>query len=222
MDSDRSWINMRYFVIAAIIFTILISLLSIHRCQGKKVSMPERMKQVLNSTKMNVYYDKSYHYYVRYPSFFEHVPDSLSDDVGACTFRYWDNWIYIGQSVNIVDNINGLSTKQGMDSLSTQLHATAKRYGKKYFILAGHYYDDSGQPNGYRYYSKYIPSQKIWFVQSLTYPDGYEKAVARLKKEIDSWTVWKKRPQRKLPFSLTDQENSSNTTDNTVFWPSHL
>ena len=43
---------------------------------------------------------------------------------------------------------------------------------------------------GRRFYAKFVQHRKLWFVQTLAYPEECERAVKRLKEEIDQWKVW--------------------------------
>ena len=51
-------------------------------------------------------------------------------------------------------------------------------------------YSETGQITGRRYYAKFVQHRKLWFVQTLAYPEECERAVKRLKEEIDKWKVW--------------------------------
>ena len=46
---------------------------------------------------------------------------------------------------------------------------------------------------GYRFYAKYVQRQKLWFVQSLSYPASCTRAVSRLIDQIDDWQVWEEK-----------------------------
>ena len=71
-----------------------------------------------------------------------------------------------------------------------KLHATQQSLGDNYFILSGTLYTDSGIVSGRRFYAKFVKHRKLWFVQTLTYPEDCESALKRLKDEIYKWQVW--------------------------------
>ena len=67
---------------------------------------------------------------------------------------------------------------------------TIKYPGKDFFILSGSLHSDTGQITGRRFYAKFVCHRKLWFVQTLTYPEECERAMSRLLKEIAAWQVW--------------------------------
>ena len=138
---------------------------------------------------ISIYRDEVYGYTIRYPSFFEQIPDSLIAEAGCNIFRFW-NWVQIEQAVYVLPNPNSMTVKQGMDSLANALHATDARYDADSFILSGPLYIDDSEISGHRYFSKYVQHRKLWFVQSLTYPEEYSLAVERLIKQIEDWRIW--------------------------------
>ena len=77
-----------------------------------------------------------------------------------------------------------------MEKYASQLHATQQQLGDDFFILTGALHTDSGEISGRRYYAKFVQHRKLWFVQTLAYPEDCEEAVKRLKKEIETWKVW--------------------------------
>ena len=76
--------------------------------------------------------------------------------------------------------------EQTADSLMEK----GQQKGDGCFILSGHLYSETGQITGRRYYAKFVQHRKLWFVQTLAYPEECERAVKRLKEEIDKWKVW--------------------------------
>ena len=62
--------------------------------------LPDLLERMINEAPMNSYQDKIYGYTVRYPSFFEQLPDSLINEAGCCRFRFW-NWVDIEQTVYV-------------------------------------------------------------------------------------------------------------------------
>ena len=140
-------------------------------------------------TKMNVHCDPFYGYQIHYPAFFEQVPDSLIHETGCCQF-YFGNMLKIAQIAFIVTNLEGFTVRQGMEHFAIEQHATERRCGNDYFILSGPLYINHRPVEGYRFYAKYVQRQKLWFVQSLSYPASCTRAVSRLIEQIDNWQVW--------------------------------
>lgn len=179
---------MRKFTITILSLVVLAAVAVISHEEEPK-PLPDLLGRMINETPMNIYRDEVYGYTIRYPSFFEQIPDSLIAEAGCNIFRFW-NWVQIEQAVYVLPNPNSMTVKQGMDSLANALHATDARYDADSFILSGPLYIDDSEISGHRYFSKYVQHRKLWFVQSLTYPEEYSLAVERLIKQIEDWRIW--------------------------------
>lgn len=185
-DTNRSYIGMRQFVIAvSLIFMTVVFF--IYRDTECDTSLPGKLERMMNAAEMDVYRDGFYGYAVRYPSFFEQVPDK--NKKGGCKFRY-GTMRQIIQTASVALNLDSLTVRQGMNCFAAECHATEWHCGSDYFILSGPLYVDGKSIKGYRFHAKYVKRQKLWFVQCLTYPEDYAQAVTRLIKLIDGWQVW--------------------------------
>lgn len=180
--------GMRRFIIITPLAAFAAAAILILTGKGE-MPLPKKLELVMKTTDMDTYHDKLFGYTVRYPSFFEQIPDSLIDEDGCCRFRYW-NEVEIEQSVFVSPNPYGLTAKQGMDSLATIMHATEKRCKGDTFFLSGPLYVGGSKISGHRFHAKYVGHRKLWFVQSLTYPEECTKAMQRLIRQIDAWRVW--------------------------------
>jgi hypothetical protein len=168
----------------------------------------EKMREALGCCSFTTYTDSDYGYTVSYPEFFRQVPDSLCEP-GACCFRYWDHDVRLEQSVFLESNPQSLSPRQAMDVYAVRLHAECKRFLPDAFILSGPVYVNGVPLSGTRFHAKFVKSQRVWFVQRLVYPEGYDKAVTRLVRHIDRWQVWSSHPSRRLPLRTSaDTANS--------------
>ena len=58
------------------------------------------------------------------------------------------------------------------------------------FILSGHIHADNGAITNRRFHAKFVRHRKLWFVQTLVYPEDCELAMRRLIQEIDNWEIW--------------------------------
>lgn len=152
--------------------------------------LPQKLEQAIKQTRMIEYQDDDYDYVVRHPQFFEQADDSLMDK-GTCRFSFWRDNIEIVQSAFVEHNPDMLTPQQAVKKYSSNLHATHQRVGNDFFILSGALHSDTGQITGRRFYAKFVKHRKLWFVQSLTYPEDCEQALQRLLREIDNWKVWK-------------------------------
>ena len=81
-------------------------------------------EQGLNTAEMLTYQDPDLGFTVRYPSFFIVQPDSLDEYTGHVRLSYDNEWATIVLECYALRN-NGLSLKNGMDSLAQVLHAIA-------------------------------------------------------------------------------------------------
>lgn len=179
---------MRKFLLLLVLgFIIVMAILSVYRQDDKPLS--EKLERAMRLAQMNEYCDDDYDYTIRYPKFFEQTDDSLMDK-GCCRFSFWLDSTEIVQNVFVEPNPDSLSVDQAMKKYAFDLHATEQIKGDDYFILSGSVHTDSGQIAGRRYHAKFVQHRKLWFVQSLTYPEDCEQAVSRLLQEIDKWKVW--------------------------------
>ena len=168
-------------------FIIVMAILSVYRQDDKP--LPEKLERAMRLTQMMAYQDDDYDYTIRHPKFFEQTDDSLLDK-GCCRFSFWQDSTEIVQTALVEPNPDSLTIEQAMQKYASDLHATQQIKGDDYFILSGSLHTDSGQIEGRRYYAKFVQHRKLWFVQSLTYPEDCEQAVSRLRQEIDKWKVW--------------------------------
>lgn len=188
MEKKRYYVGMRRFIILSSFIIGFVSFFISYN-EKKDSSLPDKLEQMMCRTKMNVHCDPFYGYQIHYPAFFEQVPDSLIHETGCCQF-YFGNLLKIAQTVFVVTNLDGLTVQQGMEHFAMEQHATERRYGNDYFILSGPLYINHRLVEGYRFYAKYVQRQKLWFVQSLSYPASCTRAVSRLIEQIDNWQVW--------------------------------
>ena len=138
---------------------------SVHEKENDQ-SLPQKLERAIRLTRMKEYHDDDYDYVVRYPSFFEQTADSLMEK-GSSRFCFWQDSTEIVQTTFV-----------------------EQQKGDGCFILSGHLYTETGQMTGRRFYAKFVQHRKLWFVQTLAYPEECERAVKRLKEEIDQWKVW--------------------------------
>ena len=151
--------------------------------------LSQKLERAMKLTRMNEYQDDDYDYIVRYPGFFEQTDDSLMEK-GCCRFSFWRDNIEIVQTAFVENNADSLTLEQAMAKYASDLHASSQLKGNDYFILSGHLRSDTGQITGRRFYAKFVQHRKLWFVQTLAYPEECEQAMQRLIKEIREWTVW--------------------------------
>lgn len=178
----------RFLFLTMLAFIAGMVYVSVHKKEDN-TSLPQKMEQAMRLTKMMAYQDDDYDYIVRYPGFFEQTDDSLLEK-GCCRFSFWRDNIEIVQTAFVENNADSLTLEQAMAKYASDLHASSQLKGNDYFILSGHLHSDTGQITGRRFYAKFVQHRKLWFVQTLAYPEECEQAMQRLIKEIREWTVW--------------------------------
>lgn len=170
-------------------FAFLVIMAFVSFYQKEEKPLLEKLEQAMRLTRMKEYRNHDYQYVIRYPAFFEQTSDSLMDK-GCCRFSFWQDSIKIEQTAFIEHNPENLTIDEAMRRYASDLHATKQLKGDGYFVLSGHLLNDSSHISGRCYYAKFVQHRKLWFVQSLVYPDECEVAMRRLKKEIDAWRIW--------------------------------
>lgn len=177
----------RFLFLSMSVFITIMVWMSVYEKEDDPLS--QKLERAMSLTRMKAYHDDDYDYTVRYPSFFERTPDSLLDK-GCCRFSFWQDSIEIVQTAFVEKNPDDLSLDQGMTKYASELHATSQRKGHDSFILSGHILDDKGRLTARCFHAKFVKHRKLWFVQSLTYPEDSKPSLKRLMTEIDHWKVW--------------------------------
>jgi len=178
----------RFLFLSMLVFIVIMIGVSFHE---KEDDMPltQKVERAMRLTRMKEYHDADYDYIVRYPSFFEQTDDSLMEK-GTCRFSFWQDSTEIVQTAFVEQNTGSLTLEQAMAKYASDLHATQQQKGDGFFILSGHIHAGDGQMTSRRYHAKFVQHRKLWFVQTLAYPEDCEQAVQRLIHGIDDWKVW--------------------------------
>ena len=186
--AGKTDMSIRRFTWLALLIIIVSAIAVLSKGHKEEPTFQEKLAEAIKYSRSKTYHDSYYDYEVKYPAFFEQVPDSLIDEEGASLFRCGN----VELSAQVIPNSDSLSVQNGMQYFSTLHHAEQQQYDSQSFILSGQLYmNDSPIPN-YHFYAKYVLHRKFWFVQTLTYPDSCAKAVAPLIRQIDDWAVWEK------------------------------
>lgn len=192
----------RFIFIFIAVIAVAVGFDWVRSCHEDKTDT-EMFGKKLTYADMYEYKNPDFGFTIRYPSFFDKQPDSLNTGKGRVRFSYNDQWATVVIEGYVMYN-RGQSVMSAADSLAHLLHSTDSRLGKYYFILSGAQYENGSRIDGYSYYSKFVRNGKLWFVNTLVYPDRYRNVLGRLFKEIDSWQIWEqKRPQLRQGESQT-------------------
>jgi hypothetical protein len=180
---------LRRFTLSLIALVILSYVVVTHCCSGE-MSMERKMELALNTCQVRTYHNRDLGYQVDYPEFFQQMPDSLIGEWGTSVFRYWNQNVSIELSVYLEPNPYGLSPARAMDSIARFLQADEKRCRADSFFISGRVRQNGLPMADARYFAKYVRHQRLWMVQRLVYPAGYDRAVARWVRHVRDWTVW--------------------------------
>ena len=187
----------RFLFLLILVFIAVMIWLTVYEKEDDS-PLPQKLERALRLTNMKTYHDDDYDYIIRYPEFFEQTEDSLLDR-GSCRFSFWIDNMEIVQTAFVEPNLDSLSIEHGMQKYAEELSATEQVKGDDYFILSGTLHNDTCQIAGRRFYAKFVKHRKLWFVQTLAYPEDCEIAVRRLLKEIDDWQMWEHSDSITLP-----------------------
>ena len=188
----------RFLFLSMLAFIAVMTWLTVYEKEND-TPLPQKLERAMRLTRMMTYQDDDFDYTIRYPAFFEQTDDSLMDK-GSCRFSFWMDSTEIVQTAFVEPNTDTLTVEQGMRKYAGELSADHQMKGDDYFILSGALHDDNGHLTGRRFYAKFVLHRKLWFVQTLAYPEDCETAVQRLLKEIYNWQVWED-PQHDLQSS---------------------
>jgi len=186
--ANKTQVMKRFLFLSMLVFLVFMIWMSVHEKENNS-PLPKKLEKAMKLTRMKEHHDNDYDYSVRYPSFFEQTPDSLLDK-GCCRFSFWQDSTEIVQTAFVEENANSLTLDQAMAKYASALHATRQQKGDGFFILSGHIHTDSGAITSRRFHAKFVKHRKLWFVQTLAYPEDCEQAMKRLIREIDGWKVW--------------------------------
>lgn len=178
----------RFLFLSMLVFIAVMIWVSVH--EKEEMPLMQKLERAMRLTLMKEYHDETYDYTIRYPSFFEKTDDSLMEK-GNCRFSFWQDSTEIVQTAFVEQNPGNMSVNQSMEKYASELHATYQQKGDGWFILSGHIHGDDGRITSRRYYAKFVQHRKLWFIQTLAYPEDCEQAVGRLTKEISDWKVWR-------------------------------
>ena len=178
----------RFLFLSMSVFIVVMMWVSVYEKEDDLL-LSQKLERAMRLTNMREYHDDDYDYTIRYPSFFEQTSDSLLDK-GCCRFSFWQDSLEIVQTAFTEQNTENLTLEQAMTKYALDFHVTSQQKGNGFFILSGHILDDNGRISGRCFHAKFVKHRKLWFVQSLTYPEECEQAIQRIIKEIDNWKVW--------------------------------
>lgn len=178
---------MRKFTIISVICVIALTLAICHY-RPKAKTIPAQVETALSYAHMLTYRDSLFGYVVHYPDFFTQS-ECRNNEPGYSQFAYWGK-VEMELTTFILPNDDELTAKEGMDSIGNALHATTRCLQPNSFILSGSIYQNGQKLTGRCYHAKFVRHRKVWFVQSLAYPEGCDRAVRRITRQIDKWKIW--------------------------------
>lgn len=180
-------------IIAFVLGLLLVSNLFVVYCQNDGKDLPAVIKKLLQYSEFETYQDSMFGFSVDYPSCFEVEPDSLNDYRNYFKASLWITDVHIVQQCYATLNVPVVDNKT---------YAVPEPMGKGKISIPNVRYTPCSdtiivtrelQDSDHRVYichAKMVRNRKTWFVQSLTYPKGYDSIVKPVLKRIDTWTVW--------------------------------
>ena len=180
-------------IIAFVLGLLLVSNLFVVYCQNDGKDLPAVIKKLLQYSEFETCQDSMFGFSVDYPSCFEVEPDSLNEYRNYFKASLWIADVHIVQQCYATFNTPIVDKK-------TYIIPEPERKGKisipnvNYTSLSDTIFvtrelQDFGECT-YICHAKMVRNRKTWFVQSLTYPKGYDCIVKPVLKRIDTWTVW--------------------------------
>lgn len=191
---------MRKFTIITVMCVVALTLTVLHYRPNAK-TIPEQLETALSYAHMLTYRDSLFGYVVHYPDFFEQS-DCHNNEPGYSQFTYWGK-VEMELTTFILPNEDELTAKEGMDSIGKALHATTRHLQPNSFILSGSIYQNGQKLTGRCFHAKFVRHRKVWFVQTLVYPEGCDRAVKRITRQIDKWKIWEQCVSFHLPNKHT-------------------
>lgn len=173
---------MRKFAVIAVLLVLVI--MTSDLWSGKENRQQDYyrvLKEQIESRPMKVYENKLYDYKTSYPPIFTQIEEGGEDCV-----RFAFNDIILENRVTRIQS--GQTFDESIDSIAKYSYADNISRGNDSFVISGPLYDDSGaRVEGFRYLSKYVRRQKLWFVYTAFYPVAAEMSLTRVFDTIRKW-----------------------------------
>lgn len=149
----------------------------------------QQLEHMLECTDWQVYEDSSYGYAIRYPSCF--LPASAEGEVDA-RFVYVEQMplreiTYISLEASTQVCRDSLNPYRDMQRIAEAVNGVCLRKSDTEFLMTARVKSRDTRITAFRLNAKYVLCQRLWFVETLIYPEDFAPAVQRLVHEVDEW-----------------------------------
>ena len=139
-----------------------------------------------------VYEDPTYGYRMRRPSCF--VPAEAEGE-GSVRFAYMEQMplrevLYMTLDVTTEVLVDTLDPYREMRQRARDMGGICLRRSPTEYLLTATVVSRDARVTAYRLQAKYVLRQRMWFVQTLLYPEDFAPAVGRLVHEVETWRPW--------------------------------
>lgn len=115
--------GIKRFTWLALLIIIVSAITVLSKGHKERPSFQEKLAEAIKYCRIETYHDSYYDYEVKYPAFFEQVPDSLIDEEGASLFRCGN----VELSAQVIPNSDSLNMQEGMQHFAALHHASCQR-----------------------------------------------------------------------------------------------
>lgn len=138
--------DIRRFSLLVLVLVVISAVVVLSYGDREKPTFQEKLAEAIKYSRIETYHDSYYDYEVKYPAFFEQVPDSLIDEEGASLFRCGN----VELSAQVIPNSDSLNMQEGMQHFAALHHASCQRQAAHSFILYGPLYINNSRMPNYR------------------------------------------------------------------------
>lgn len=150
----------------------------------------QQLEHTLSCSDWVNYEDSEYGYTMRYPSCFRPIENSGE---GGASFAYMEelplnNIVYMVLETNTQVCQDSLNPYREMRKMAKEMDGICCRQSDTTFLMTTKIKSRDPKVTAWVMCAKYILHQKLWFVETLIYPEDFAPAVQRVVKEVNDWT----------------------------------
>ena len=185
--------NLRIAFLCLVALVAGLSLLNYHReHKHDEDTYLEGLEHRLSCADWQEYTDPTYGYRMRYPSCF--LPAEAEGE-GSVRFAYVEEMPlrqvqYMTLDVTTEVCSDPLNPYAEMRRRAKDIGGICLRRSPTEYLMTATLQSRNPQVTAYRMQTKYVLRQRMWFVQTLIYPEDFAPAVTRLVHEVEAWKPW--------------------------------
>ncbi|MBQ8050364.1 MAG: hypothetical protein IJ197_02150 [Bacteroidaceae bacterium] len=152
----------------------------------------EQLQYRIECATWQTHYDPAYGYAVRYLSCF--VPASTEGEPeGTCRFAYVEdvtplqNVTYIVQEVTTQTCVDTLHPYAEIRRMANEMGAISLRQSDDCYLMSGKLKSRDPRVTAYCFNARYVLRQRLWFVDTIYYPEDFAPVMQRLVDEVNDW-----------------------------------